>query len=106
MRTVIHTGSQLVLTGDTREVAIECVDGNLWVTVEGDPADHILGRGERVIVDRRGRVVVSSLLEGEVAVVGGRKGVLGRRPWSARLAVPTRPQRPRSEAGRRQVRAA
>ncbi len=81
MRTVVHPGCSLVLSGDARGVGVICEDGLLWLTQERDARDHILAAGEEFVVDRRGRVVISSPLESEVALAASR-----RRGWRARLA--------------------
>jgi hypothetical protein len=37
---------------------IHCFAGNLWVTVENDPDDHILGPGQRLLIAAPGKVVI------------------------------------------------
>jgi DUF2917 family protein len=49
-------------------VEISAVEGELLVTLEGDPADHILGPGERFVAQRRGRLVVAALGPSRVRV--------------------------------------
>jgi hypothetical protein len=39
---------------------IDCVDGSLWVTLEGDPEDHILNAGQALMLKSRGKVVVGA----------------------------------------------
>ena len=38
--------------------AIRCLSGQLWVTVENDPMDHILKQGQRLLVPTGGRVII------------------------------------------------
>ena len=42
-------------------VVVTCVEGCLLVTLEGDPADHVLAAGEALTAARRGRLVVAAL---------------------------------------------
>ena len=42
-------------------VVVTCVEGALLVTLEGDPADHVLVAGEALTAARRGRLVVAAL---------------------------------------------
>ncbi|WP_242342997.1 DUF2917 domain-containing protein [Anaeromyxobacter terrae] len=42
-------------------VAVTCLEGELLVTCEGDPEDHVVGRGETYVTRRRGHHVVSAL---------------------------------------------
>jgi hypothetical protein len=47
---------------------VSCVDGSIWVTQTGDGADHVLGEGESLTVDLRGRVVIQALADARVVV--------------------------------------
>ena len=107
MKTVVHPGCSLVLTGDARGVSVICGQGVLWLTQERDARDHILSAGESFVVDRRGRVVISSPLESEVALAGRpRRGLLGLPLWGARLAPHPAIRRPVPGLRVRQGRAA
>jgi hypothetical protein len=44
-----------------RPVAVTCVEGELLVTMEGDPEDHVLAAGETLVAARRGRLAVAAL---------------------------------------------
>lgn len=44
-----------------RAATLACVEGSLWVTLEGDPADYVLEAGQDMILPRHGRAVVESL---------------------------------------------
>jgi len=44
-----------------RGLAIECVTGELWLTADGLPGDHLLGAGERLELHGRRQIVVSAL---------------------------------------------
>src|SRR3954463_5656339 len=47
---------------------IVCRAGTVWVTREGDGADHVLSAGEALDLTRRGRVVVQALTDAAVDV--------------------------------------
>jgi hypothetical protein len=40
---------------------IECQQGELWITQDGDPRDIILGPGQCLTLDRTGTAVISAL---------------------------------------------
>jgi hypothetical protein len=40
---------------------VRCITGTLWLTQEGNPADVVLGAGERFVAARRGKIVVQAL---------------------------------------------
>ncbi len=101
MKTVVHPGCSLVLSGDARGVVVICEQGALWLTQERDERDHILAAGEQFVVDRRGRVVISSPMESEVALAW-----LRRRGWRVRLAPHPVTRRPVLGAGADRDRAA
>lgn len=46
---------------------ITSLSGDVWVTQLGDPKDHVLGRGQSLLVDHDGSLLVSAL--GGAAVV-------------------------------------
>jgi len=50
-------------------LAISCENGKLWVTVEGDPEDHILLAPDRLAIPVRGRVAVLALSPSSIEVV-------------------------------------
>jgi hypothetical protein len=107
MKTVVHPGCSLVISGDARGVSVTCVQGVLWLTQERDARDHVLSAGERFVVDRRGRVVISSPLDSEVALAGQRRrNLLGLPAWRARLALHPVARRPVPGARAGQGRAA
>jgi hypothetical protein len=45
------------------EVDIQAVRGTLWITLPGDPQDYVLRAGDRLPVEKRGRVLVEALTE-------------------------------------------
>jgi hypothetical protein len=54
-----------------RAVVVACVTGNLLVTLEGDPEDHVLSPGQSLTARRRGRVVVTGLGPSAVRLQAG-----------------------------------
>ena len=51
-------------------LVLRCDVGKLWVTVEGDPDDHILLAPDTFTVPTRGRVAVLALTPSSVEVTG------------------------------------
>ncbi|HEX2829736.1 MAG TPA: DUF2917 domain-containing protein [Burkholderiales bacterium] len=49
--------------------AVHGVGGTLWLTQEGDQRDHVLAAGTTFCTDRAGRVVLSAIDGGAVALV-------------------------------------
>jgi hypothetical protein len=94
---LVHSGCPLVLTGDARGVSISCLEGDLWITQQGDSRDYMIGPGERFVVDAPGRVVVSSLHQAEIAMAGRGRSFLRLPLWRARL-MPRGPRPERSPA--------
>jgi len=44
-----------------RQVEVSCVNGEVLVTFEGDPQDHVVSAGDAFRVRCRGRLVVAAL---------------------------------------------
>ena len=44
-------------------VELRCRSGELWITQEGDPEDHLLAAPDRFVTSRRGRLGVTGLTE-------------------------------------------
>jgi hypothetical protein len=51
-----------------RGALVRCLDGLVWITQDGDRADHILGAGGSFRVDRDGAVVVQATRAARVAI--------------------------------------
>jgi hypothetical protein len=64
--THLHGGEHLALT---------CVDGQLWLTCEGDARDYVLGAGDTVHVDAPGHVVVQALRPASLCLARWPEGV-------------------------------
>jgi hypothetical protein len=64
----LRKGEVWPITSSLRGLAIECRQGILWVTQEGDPKDYILEPGQRFVVARRGSVVVEACSDARLRV--------------------------------------
>lgn len=53
---------------EARGIAIEVVDGRVWITEYGDPADRFLGAGGRYRIGGDGLVLVGAESASEVRV--------------------------------------
>ena len=58
-------------------VRIACLAGTTWITIDGDPRDVVLERGESFVVDSNADVIVTAL-HGPASVVV--RAPLGRAP--------------------------
>jgi hypothetical protein len=56
------------MEGNCQGRVILCQAGVCWVTQEGDPQDHLLEAGERLIIDRAGLVVVQGITDGAICL--------------------------------------
>ena len=59
---------QVVTLDDARGATIRARYGALWVTEEGNPADHIVRPGETHVVGRGGRTVVQAMQPAWIAL--------------------------------------
>lgn len=58
MEILLHDKEVAGLGKLPKGLVIQCLNGNLWITCEGDNNDHILKIGNEYIVTDRGRIVV------------------------------------------------
>lgn len=64
-----------------RIVAMESLEGTLWVTIDGEPKDHVLGRGETLPLRATcGRIVIEALDHDAVFRVAPRGGAVCATP--------------------------
>lgn len=47
---------------------IDCIEGTLWITQDGDSRDTVLSAGEHHVADRRPRLIVQALESGVVRI--------------------------------------
>lgn len=52
---------ELMALEHPRGFAIECVEGELWITADGEAGDTILFAGQRLRLENRQKVVISAL---------------------------------------------
>jgi uncharacterized protein (AIM24 family) len=54
---------------EARGVELECTEGKVWLTVEGQPGDFLLGRGERVRIESNGLALVQGMPSASIRLV-------------------------------------
>jgi hypothetical protein len=67
VRFALQEQAVIRLTPSRHGITLQCWSGVLWVTQEGDPADHLLAAGETFQTRRAGRVVAQAM---ESSLVG------------------------------------
>jgi hypothetical protein len=50
--------SRVAAFGHLEGREIRCLAGNLWITVENDPDDHVLAPGQSLLIAAPGKVVI------------------------------------------------
>jgi hypothetical protein len=60
--------SGTVVFNDARDLEIELVQGNLWITEDGDTEDYVLAPGQSFRVRRQGATVLHALQESSIRV--------------------------------------
>ncbi len=50
-------------------LTVLCLEGELWLTRDGDYEDHILGAGQRFMVGRRDQATVQALRPSRVRII-------------------------------------
>jgi hypothetical protein len=50
-------------------VTVECLKGSVWITIDGDSRDVILGAGESTILDREQRTLIMALGDAQVRCI-------------------------------------
>jgi len=63
---------------DARGAYIECSEGVIWLTVEGQPGDFLLSKGERVRIESNGLAMVQGFLSGTVRLIYEATGSMRR----------------------------
>ncbi len=64
---------QVFTTEQAEGLVLECLRGGVWVTFDGDYADHFLQPGERFAVAGRGHAVIQALEDSEIALIPKRQ---------------------------------
>ena len=78
------TAGQTASLRDAQGTRIEPLSGSLWITQEGEGRDIVLGPGEEVVLDRKGKAVLHAFTQSLVLVVESRPVAPGT-PWWTRL---------------------
>ncbi len=55
-----------------RDVEIECTEGTVWLTLEGEPDDYFLTKGERLRIERDGLALVEGNPTGAIRLLSVR----------------------------------
>jgi hypothetical protein len=74
---------------DAAGVQIQCREGSLWVTLDGDPRDIVLDAGESFTSTERRRALIYALAPSSLSLAMARRVVPARRPWHARATAGT-----------------
>lgn len=59
--TRLARGRALHLDGARRGLQLGCISGRVWITRAGDSSDYLLGPGQQLRIQARGRIVVEAL---------------------------------------------
>ena len=57
------------MEGDVRGTLITSTCGSLWVTQEGDAQDYLLEEGEKMVISRKGMVLVEGSPEARARIL-------------------------------------
>lgn len=90
----LHLRDHQVFTTEQAEgLVLECLRGGVWVTFDGDFADHFLQPGERFAVPGRGHAVIQALEDSEIALLPKRRDLaetIGQVPLASGNLPPPR----------------
>jgi len=70
---------------DASSTRIVCETGTVWITIDNDPRDIVLARGQSFLVDRRAGVLVYALEDACVRVI--ERAAPAAASWQARVAA-------------------
>lgn len=59
----LQRGELLTLDITHSGIGIRCSSGRVWVTMEGDTRDYVLGAGQQLELRERGRMAITALEE-------------------------------------------
>jgi hypothetical protein len=51
---------------DARNINLECTEGLVWITIEGQQGDFILKKGERLCIESNGLAVIQGIPSGSI----------------------------------------
>jgi hypothetical protein len=61
-------GKRLAFRG-ARDAYLECTEGMVWLTVEGQPGDFLLAKGEQLRIESNGLALIQGLPSGSVKLI-------------------------------------
>ncbi len=74
---------------EAQGATVVCGAGTIWVTRDGEPADHVLSAGEQLRIDGPGRVLIQAFAPSRLTVA---VNAVFLAPEPARAAAARRPQ--------------
>jgi hypothetical protein len=87
--------ANLLTLDDSLDVQIDCLEGSLWITQDGDPRDVILPAGHSYRIDRTSRVMVFATADARLRISSQpaqRPAMFKPLGWLARLSASAAPQ--------------
>lgn len=67
---VIQLAERKMLTiRDARDIRIECKEGMVWLTIEGQPGDFLLEKGDHLLIKSNGPAFIQGMPYGLVKLV-------------------------------------
>jgi hypothetical protein len=67
---LLADGKPLAVRG-ARGIHIECTEGKVWLTVEDQPGDFMMCKGEQLRIESNGLALVEGLPSGAIRLLGG-----------------------------------
>jgi hypothetical protein len=80
----LAAGTPLALRG-ARNVELECTEGVVWLTLEGEPEDYLLAAGERMRIGRGGLALVEGNPAGAIRLIDASSWAVRRTSGIKRL---------------------
>jgi len=74
---------EVLRLNDAMGARVQCLRGALWVTQYRDPADHFIGPGDALTIDRPGLALIHAIAPTEV-VLSETAPTSARSPWPVR----------------------
>lgn len=88
-RTTVLARGALQSIADGRGTWVQCIEGALWLTQQGDARDIVLEAGDRAVIERNGTSIVFALSDARFVLTDERAAVDVRpRPRQERAELP------------------
>ena len=82
--------ANLLTLDDSLDVSIDCLEGSLWITQDGDPRDVIVPAGRSFRIDRTSRVMVFATSDASLQITSQPARLIAKVSnglgWLARLS--------------------